>query len=1062
MLMRLSEEESCLPTHRVRISWSLIVSMAVGLCLLASESSVAESSPANRDLFENHVRPMIVKHCLQCHGETKQEGGLNLTTLDGLLTGGESGPAIVTGEPDESLLLEALKYESYEMPPSGQLDESLIEGVQAWIASGADWPEGLALKATEKITSDDRNWWCYQPIDDPAVPEVDDQGWCRNEIDHFIFDRLQTEGLEPSDSGSAKKLARRLHFAITGLPPDSEVATAIEEQSDWYESLVDQLLDSKAYGENQAKFWLDLVRYADSDGYNADHKRPDAYLYRDYVIQSFNADKPYDRFVAEQLAGDEVDPGNRNALIGTMYLRHWIYEHNQRDVEGQWAQILSDVTETTADVFLAQGIKCARCHDHKFDPLLQRDYYALRAFFTPLKPREDMQIGDVETKARYLEQQRVWEEATEEIRKELHEIETPVLLAHSTREGVHRFTKEIQAMISSRRHLLNPYENQIATLASKQFDVLPEKLPEWLDEETEAKRQELRKQLAEFDHLKPEPLPTLPFVISDVGQVSPQTVIPDDPTSTPIDPGFPLVLEEEAATIEPLHPALQSTGRRRALAEWIVSEKNPLTARVIVNRIWEQHFGRGLVETTSDFGHLGTPPSHPELLDWLARRFMEDGWSLKALHRRILTSATYRQSTERAMDDHIAKLDPQNVLLWRMNPRRLSGEEIHDGVLCACGQMGDSDRAIYKPVLRNSLDPLLAAFDFPDRVESQCKRHQTTTSPQSLLMMNSEWLHERAELMESNIGDAEIESFIETAYDRLFFREPDRDELEDAKEFVEQYSEYVSTTDRQSPVEPFPSGGSALRFSEKSPGIVQTGKVPQLSDSETNGKLTIEAIVLLDSLYPDASVRTIVANWSGKQSDRGWSLGVTSTKSRYQPRNLILQLVGSTKEDESKPTYEVVASNLRMKLDTPYYVAVTIDFRDQAGSGIHFYLQDLSKPEQPPEEAEATHQATWNVQSDRPVQIGGRSGSHLWDGMIQNVRVHSAVLDRSKLFGDDSEHANRVLDLRFDSEDHLGGDISGNGLHASVDGLNLASPMKRARTALLHALLCSNEVIYVD
>ncbi|TWT40708.1 Planctomycete cytochrome C [Thalassoglobus neptunius] len=1062
MLMRLSEEESLLPAHRVRRSMFLTVSVAVALCFVVNDDSVAQSPPSKRDLFENHVRPMIVKHCLQCHGETKQEGSLNLTTLDGLLTGGESGPAIVSGAPDESLLLEALRYESYEMPPSGQLDESLIEGVHQWIESGADWPEGVALKATEKITSDDRDWWCYQPIDDPAVPDVNDEGWCRNEIDHFIFDRLQREGLEPSDSASAKQLARRLHFAITGLPPSSEVASVIEEESDWYERLVNQLLNSKAYGENQARFWLDLVRYADSDGYNADHKRPNAYLYRDYVIQSFNEDKPYDRFVEEQIAGDEVDPGNRNALIGTMYLRHWIYEHNQRDVEGQWAQILSDVTETTSDVFLAQGIKCARCHDHKFDPLLQRDYYALRAFFTPLKPREDMQIGDVETKARYLEHQRIWEEATDAIRQQIHEIETPVLLAHSTREGVHRFTKEIQAMVASRRHELSPYENQIATLASKQFDVLPEKLPEWLEEETETKRQELRKQLAEFDHLKPEPLTTLPFVISDVGPTSPETTIPDDPTSTPIDPGVPLVLEENPATIEPLHPALQSTGRRRALAEWIVDEKNPLTARVIVNRIWEQHFGRGLVETTSDFGHLGTPPSHPELLDWLARRFMEDGWSLKALHRRILTSATYRQSSERQMDDRTASFDPQNVLLWRMNPRRLSGEEIHDTVMCACEQMGDSDRAIYEPVLRNSLDPLLAAFDFPDRVESQCKRHQTTTSPQSLLMMNSAWLHERAEMMESNIGESNLESFIATAYERLFFRDADRDELADAKTFVEQYAENVANSDRKSPVEPFPSGSSALRFSTKSPGTMRTGKIPQLTDSESNGQLTIEATVLLDSLYPDASVRTIVANWTGKQSDRGWSLGVTSTKSRYQPRNLILQLVGSKEEGESKPTYEVIPSNLRLKLDTPYYIAVTINFRDKTETGIHFYLQDLSNPEQSADEANAAHQATWNVQSDRPVEIGGRSGSHLWDGLIQNVRVHNAVVQRSDLFGSDSESAHRIVDLRFDAVDQPGADVSGNGYHASVDGLNLASPMKRARTALLHALLCSNEVIYVD
>src|SRR5690606_26520335 len=319
---------------------SFLASLVAGVLLISSSSAAPvradEQQPAQRDLFEVHVRPTLVKHCITCHGEAKQEGGLRLTSLESLLAGGDSGPAIVPGQPDESLLLEALRYESYEMPPSGQLDESVVDGIAAWVKAGAEWPQGLVLAPTPKISEQDRDWWCYQPISEPRVPEVDDDGWCRNEIDHFIFERLQREGLHPAAETEPARLARRVHFAVTGLPPDEQTASLLERgDDDWYESLVDTLLEQAAYGENQARSWLDLVRYADSDGYNADHPRPEAYHYRDYVIRSFNADKPYDRFVMEQLAGDEIDPGNRDAVIGTMYLRHWIYEWNQRDVEGQ-------------------------------------------------------------------------------------------------------------------------------------------------------------------------------------------------------------------------------------------------------------------------------------------------------------------------------------------------------------------------------------------------------------------------------------------------------------------------------------------------------------------------------------------------------------------------------------------------------------------------------------------------------------------------------------------------------------------------------------------------------
>ena len=1062
-------------TRLVHAIDGLRVAVAVGLtCSLMTASLPAQQSPPpQRDLFEIHVRPTLVKHCIKCHGDAKQEGGLRLTSLQGLLKGGDSGPVVVPGKPGESLLLEALRYESLEMPPGGQLEAKVADGIAAWIKAGSRWPRGLVLKPTPKITAKDREWWCYQPIGNPAVPAVDDDGWCRNEIDRFVFRRHQDSGLKPAPEAESRRLARRVHFALTGLPPDERTASSLAGGSDWYESLVDRLLQDTAYGENQARFWLDLVRYADSDGYNADHARPEAYHYRDYVIRSFNEDKPYDRFVLEQLAGDELDPGNRDALIGTMYLRHWIYEWNQRDVEGQWQQILSDVTETTADAFLAQGLKCARCHDHKFDPLLQKDYYAFKAFFAPLQPREDQPIADVQTRAKHFEQLQAWQAATEEIRARLHEIERPVLLAHATREGFVKFTKEIQSMIAARRQDRGPYEHQIASLASNQFDLHPEKLAEWLDKETEAERQALRERLAEFDHLKPKPLPTLKFVASDVGPVAPPTTIPDADDPQPIAPAFPTILENEPPGIQPLHAALQSTGRRTALARWITSPDNPLTARVIVNRVWQQHFGRGLVATTSDFGHLGTPPSHPQLLDWLARKLINDGWSLKKLHRLILTSATYRQSSDRPLDATLARLDPQNVLLWRMNPRRLSGEEIHDCLLAASGELGRGKRAIYKSVKRNALDPLLAAFDFPDRVESQGQRHRTTTSPQALLLMNSPWLHERANGMATRARSASLDSLVAGAYQSLYFREPSSEELRGAEDFFEAYRSITPEPDPAKRLANLPDGRPAMALSPKAPTTIEIPPVKELQADAHDGDFTIEATVMLHSLYPDASVRTIVAGWSNNKSERGWSLGVTSTKSAFQPRNLILQLIGSRGEKQGKPEYEVVASNLRLELNRPYYAAVSIDLDDSSKSGITFYLQDLSKAKAELQVANVPHHARFRVQANRPIEVGGRSNRHHWDGLIQNVRLHREALGRDQLLvgrrannspQSDSADSRLLFDVQFADESQLGRDRSGHDRHAVVtfSDAKSTSAHERARVALLHALLCSSETVYVD
>ena len=1051
-----------------------LVARTRSLVAFLIQLGLANGFSAADDLFEVHARPLLVAHCIRCHGESKQEAGLNLATRAGILAGGESGPAVVPGKPEESLLLEALRYESFEMPPTGRLEDPLIAGIERWVAAGAPWPEVTVLAPANRITAEDRAWWCYQPITNPPVPEppADASAWCRNEIDRFIAVTLAEQGIAPAAEATTAVLLRRLHYAVTGLPPSERMLLETDggrtlSDPAAVERLVDELLASPAYGEHQARFWLDLVRYADSDGYRADGVRSHAKEYRDWCIRSFNTDKPYDRFVMEQLAGDEIEPGNRDAIVATMFLRHWIYEWNQRDVEGQWRKILDDLTETTADVFLAQSLKCARCHDHKFDPLLQKDYYRLQAFFAPFQPSESHPVADLATLAAHAERLTCWQKATADIRRRLDEIERPVLLAHATGEKPTMFPPEIQVLIAKRPEDRSPYEHQIAELSSRQFKLHPEKIEEWLDEKAAAERKDLLDQLAVYDALKPSPLPKQAFVAGDVGPVSPVLCMPDDRTKTPIDPGFLSLLDPAPAAIEPPPAALGTTGRRTALARWIANPANPLTARVIVNRIWQQHFGRGISASASDFGHLGQPPTHPELLDWLASWFIREGWSMKKLHRLILTSATFRQTSDRPLVDRLAAADPENKLLWRMPPRRLAGEEISDTVLAAAGAVAPGrtkERAIYKVVRRNNPDPLLAAFDLPDRMQSAGERHRTTTPMQALLMANGPWGHEQARTITRKLHSLADADFVKLLHRRLFGREGTAKELEEAAAFVAEYeavdSGQAATSEGEDrlprPVD-LPGGGRAVLLSPESPLAIALPEADVLPTAD----FTVRAIVVLRSLYEDARVRTVVSAWSGDSQQPGWSLGVTSTKSRYQPRNLILQLVGRT-IDADNIHYEVVPSNLRLELDRPYFVAVSVNLDDLSDQGITFYLRDLSRTDTPLETASVPHEVNRFIHGDEPLRLGTRPDKHVWNGLVGRLALDAAPLTRAEIEADATREP--VLDWRFDDPAMPGRDTSGHGHDArvSVGDVDRLTPHDRARAALVHTLLNTSEMVYVD
>lgn len=1047
------------------------------MCLVIASlaaSFAARQGRGGDDLFEIHARPLLVRHCIRCHGETKHEAGLNLTTRAGLLAGGESGPAIVPGSPEESLLLEALRYESHEMPPTGRLPDPLIEGFAVWIAAGATWPADTVLTPNKPITAKDRAWWCYQPLTLPAVPEppAAHATWCRNEIDMFVIQKLTEQGITPASAAPSRAFLRRLHYAITGLPPsdrlllETDGGTALDDPT-IIERLVDELLATASYGEHQARFWLDLVRYADTDGYRADGARPHAKQYRDYCVRSFNADKPYDRFVMEQLAGDEIEPGDRDAIIATMFLRHWIYEWNQRDVAGQWQKILDDLTETTADVFLAQSVRCARCHDHKFDPLLQKDYYRMQAFFAAFQPTEAKPVADLATLTTHAEQQQAWEKATADIRRRLDAIERPVLLQHATGEKPTMFPPDIQAMIAKRPEERSPREHQLAELASRQFKIHPDKLDQQLDAVAAAERKQLLEQLAAYDSVKPKPLPTEPFVATDVGPTAPGVSIPDDRTKASIEPGFLTLLDPGPATIEPPPPAIGTTGRRTALGRWITSPENPLTARVIVNRVWQQHFGRGLSESTNDFGHLGKPPTHPELLDWLASWFIREGWSLKKLHRLILTSATFRQASDRQADDRIAQIDPENTLLWRVNPRRLSGEEITDTILSAAGTISPGEtgrRAIYLPVRRNKPDPLLAAFDLPDRIQSSGDRHRTTTPMQALLLANGSWMHDQARAIMRQFRSLPDQDFVDSLHQRLFGRPVTDDEAKGAAAFMANYESLV-------PVEaireaerlvamPGQAEGPAAHAINLSPGGKLSVLLPDV-DCLPQADFTVQAVVTLRSVYEDAKVRTIAATWSGDAKQPGWSFGVTSTKSRYQPRNLILQLVGKT-EDAENIHYEVVPSNLRLELDRPYFVAVSVDLDDLSEHGVTFFVRDLGRVDAPLQTASAKHEVNRSIHDGAPLRLGARADTHAWDGLVARLRLDAARLSRHDIEAGTSHQP--VLDWQFNDPGMIGHDASGRNHHAQVlvNDDDRLSPNDLARAALVHVLLNANELLYLD
>ncbi len=719
--------------------------LTVLLCATPARSDDA----AQLAQFENEIRPLLVGKCLECHGPRKAESGLRLDQLEMALAGGDSGPALVPGKPNESLLLAAVRHaDGLEMPPKGKLNEHEVAALERWIDQGAAWPAGVRLGGvgpalrSGPIRDEERAFWSFQPVSDPLPPQVESPGPLRNDIDRFVAEKLVAAGLSMRPPADKRVLLRRATFDLTGLPPTPEEVNAFlaDKAPDAFARVVEKLLASPAYGERWGRHWLDVVRYADTAGETADYPTPLAYKYRNWVIEAFNDDLPYDEFIRQQIAGDLLaadlaanSPASENraekirrAITATGFIA--ISRRFGFDVENYHYLTIQDTIDTVGQSMLGLSLGCARCHDHKYDPVLATDYYAWYGIF---KSTRYSFPGSEEKKRPY----------------DLFPSLAPD--AAASRKAEHEAN-------------LAALEQEIAALA------VPEGTT---DESPEAKaRRAHRDQLtAERDALRKSGAFGPDTLVYGAAEGESPADVPVQLRGEPLKPG-PLAPRRNLEILGGQSLAPSAGSGRRELAEWLTAADNPLTARVMVNRIWQHHFGRGLVGSENDFGARGERPSHPELLDWLASRFVEHGWSVKAMHRLIMASAAYQQASSE--DAAAAQADPEARLLWRFNRRRLSAEELRDAMLLVAGRLDRSPgeahpfpavdtwgftqhnpfyglyptnrRSVYLMQQRLKRHPYLSLFDGADPNATTARRGETTVPTQALYLMNSEFVHEQS------------------------------------------------------------------------------------------------------------------------------------------------------------------------------------------------------------------------------------------------------------------------------------------------------------------------------
>jgi hypothetical protein len=689
----------------------------------------------------------------------------------------------------------------------------------------------FSAEETHVFTEAQKTFWSLQPVSKPSTPVVNSKQWVKNPIDAFVLAKLEEKQLQPNKPTDKVTLLRRVTIDLTGLVPTPEETQAFvnDNSANAYEKVVDRLLASPSYGERWGRHWLDIARYADSNGFKADETRPNIWRYRDYVIKAFNDDKPYDRFVREQIAGDELFPGDPEALVAMGFNRNWTDETNAAGLVIRRQETLDDITNVTGSAFLGMTVACARCHDHKYDPILQKDYYRLQAFFANTSFGDGpLPIKDPAARQKYEDQKKLWEEKTRVIRAEMNAIVEP-LRKTKVEGGIKTFEDDVQEAIRMDPAKRDPYQKMMYHTAEPRIAFTDEpdaRTLRTLKGDSAARYAELKKQLADFDSIKPAPLPDGQYMI-DIGTVAPPTYVHTrgDPYAKgeEVHPGFLSILDPSEAKITPL-PALNSTGRRSVLAAWLTDTKNPLPARVMVNQMWQFHFGTGIVATPGDFGRMGSRPTHPELLDFLASYFVENGWSMKKMNRLIVLSNTYRQSSEN--QEKAAAVDPDNKLLWRFARRRMEAEAIRDSILevsgllnpkmggpgvfppvpagvvtelsataAAGGWRSEKDpaetnrRSVYIFVRRNLRYPMLQEFDNANTFESLHSRKNTVTPSQSLDILNNdlvlEWSRAFAGRILSEVGkSAEPWEQVDRAFKDAYGRAVTAEELKTAEAFL--------------------------------------------------------------------------------------------------------------------------------------------------------------------------------------------------------------------------------------------------------------------------------------
>ncbi len=672
-----------------------------------------------------------------------------------------------------------------------------------------------ASPAKDTFTAAQRKYWAFQPVHRVAPPALKTGAQPLNPIDAFIRSRLEAKNVKPMSPADKVTLLRRLSFDLVGLPPTPEDVDAfIADQSpDAYAKVVDRLLASPHYGERWARHWLDLARYAESEGFKSDETRPNAWRYRDYVIKAFNDNKPYDRFVKEQIAGDELWPNDASARVATAFNRHYPDESNARVLQQRRQEILNDITDTVGSTFMAMTYGCARCHTHKFDPITHTDYYRLQAFFANTAADDQISLSSAEETKRYQARKTVWEEKTLPLRGQIAALLDPAK-AKIQKDLFDKYPPEIQAAIAKPAAERNPFEWQMYAKAKPYMEIDDDQAAKTLKGENKNKFEALKVEMKPFAALDPGE-PAIGIGMHDLNAKSPAihrlAVGAWDAPAEEVQPGFLSIVD---AGMPKIVPTANSTGRRSALANWLASAENPLTARVMVNRIWSYHFGQGIAPAPSDFGLMGGRPTNPELLDWLASEFVKTGWDMKRMHKLMVTSETYRESS--GFSAEAAKEDPRNKLLWRFPRERLEGESIRDAALMVSGLLNDKlggpsvfpelpsgaakprggwkvssledqdRRSVYVFVRRNARYPMLEAFDMPDTHESCGRRNQTITAPQAMSLLNSKVSLDWAEAFAGRIlkqAGADQNRQIESAYRLAFGRKPDGFERDSVQTF---------------------------------------------------------------------------------------------------------------------------------------------------------------------------------------------------------------------------------------------------------------------------------------